>query len=122
MKTKITIETGSLKDFLSLFDKEEKISDLELGDTWHPSSGFVDQSILKEKNKIVDIIDFDYDFKGLVLFNGNLKSYTLRLLEESNDKHSVKFEVDGSKKGIRLLENKIIEQNAYYPEKYKLKK
>jgi hypothetical protein len=120
MKTKITIETDSLKDFLALFDIDEKIIDLELGDTWHAKSGFVDETILEGNHKIIDIIEFDYDFNGLVFFKGKLNSFHLRLMEVNNNMNTVKFEVNSSEKEIRILKNKIIEQNAYHPKKYKL--
>ena len=70
---KASIKTKHLKDFLSLFDKEAVLDNLELGDTWHPSSGYVDESILNGKNKIKDILDFDYDFKGLVAFEADIE-------------------------------------------------
>lgn len=65
---KFLIDEVPLKYFLNLFDPEDKVDLVELGDTWHPSNGFVDESILGEIENVKQFIDFDYDFKGLVYF------------------------------------------------------
>ncbi len=68
INTKIKVKGNALKSILSLFNPSKEITKLQLGDTWHPSSGFVDESILNGKKTIQEILEFHYDFKGLVLF------------------------------------------------------
>jgi len=119
MKTKLNIKTNSLKDFLSLFDQDMVLDKLSLGDTWHPSSGFVDEGILDGKRKIKEVIDFDYDFNGLIGFNADLGNMKLRLLSDATDSSDGrKFEVKGSEQDLKILRNKIIEKNEYFPGRY----
>ena len=106
-----SIKTTYLKDFLSLFDKEAVLRNLELGDTWHPSSGYIDESILNGKNKIKDILEFDYDFKGLVAFEANIEEINVTFKNEA-------FAITGPESAIRGINDKVIELNAYTPEKY----
>lgn len=117
MKQKLLIKTTSIKSFLALFDKEEAIKELQLGDTWHPSSGFIDENILENKNKIQDILEFTYDFKGLVCFEGvigNLK-VKYKALEEEYEQ----YEIIGNDEKIIEIENKLIELNSYKPKSFK---
>ncbi|WP_266204205.1 hypothetical protein [Pontibacter kalidii] len=65
---KLILEDIPLKLFLKLFQPEDKVEVKELGDSWHPSSGFVNESILREVRKINQIINYEYDFRGLVYF------------------------------------------------------
>lgn len=117
MKQKLLIKTTSIKSFLELFHKEEVIKEIQLGDTWHPSSGFIDENILEGKNKIQDILEFPYGFKGLVCFEGiigNLK-VKYKALEEEYEQ----YEIIGNNKEIREIENKIIKLNSYKPKSFK---
>ena len=99
-----------------LFDQNAELKNLALGDTQHPSSGFVDEEILKGKHKISDIVEFDYDFKGLILFQAKLGTMELLLVQESGqpDKKEV-YEVLGMIKDLEILKNRAIEENAYHP-------
>ena len=111
MMKKASIKTRYLKDFLSLFDKEDSLIDLALGDTWHPSSGYIDENILNGKNKVKDILEFNYDFKGLVGFEAKINGVNIVYKNET-------FEIEGSETEIRSIGNKAIEINAHTPEKY----
>jgi len=108
---KASIKTESLKEFLSLFDKETTLSDLAFGDTCHPSSGYIDETILKGKNKVKDIIEFNYDFKGLVGFEAIINGVNIIYKNEE-------FEVMGSDIEIQKIGEKVTELNAYTPGKY----
>lgn len=116
MYFKALVITNSLKDFLMLFDQNAELKNLALGDTQHPLSGFVDEEILKGKHKVSDIVEFDYDFKGLILFQAKLGSMELLLVQESGqpDKKEV-YEVLGMIKDLEVLKNRAIEENAYHP-------
>ena len=108
---KASIKTKGLKDFLSLFDKEATLVDLTFGDTWHPSSGYIDESILNDKNKVKDLLEFNYDFKGLVGFEAKINSINIVYKNDT-------FEIKGPEAEIRNISDKVIELNAYTPEKY----
>ncbi len=76
MPVQLLIEEIPLKHFLRLFAPDTSIESLELGDTAHPSSGFVNEAILGEIKTVKQLVDFDYEFEGLVHFQaviGNLK-------------------------------------------------
>lgn len=119
MSDKLLIKAKCLKDFLFLFDKEQELIGLSLGDTWHPSSGFVDESILEGKYRVIDVLDFDYEFEGLVGFEAEIGKIKIHLLTYPNeDRELEEYEVSGSKEDLRSIYNKVIEQNAYYPNKY----
>jgi hypothetical protein len=48
MNHKLLIKTQSVKALLGLFSSNEQLNDLSLGDTWHSSSGYIDEGILKD--------------------------------------------------------------------------
>ena len=98
MKNIAQIKAPSLKDFLSLFDEKNELKNLSLGDSWHPSSGFVDEGILEGKNRIVELLNFDYDFKGLVHFQAEINEVHLRLI---GDEDKETFEIEGNMKEIK---------------------
>ena len=108
---KASIKTRSLKDFLSLFDKEATLANLSFGDTWHPSSGYIDESVLNGKNMVKDLLQFNYDFKGLVEFEAQIDSITVVYKNDT-------FEIKGPEAEIRKINDKVTELNAYTPEKY----
>ncbi|MGH1539633.1 MAG: hypothetical protein ACRBHB_04365 [Arenicella sp.] len=110
---KASIKTSNLKDFLSLFDEESIIIDLNFGDTWHPSSGYIDESILNGKNTVRDLLDFDYDFKGLVCFDGKIEGIDVYFKNHE-------FEIIGTDCQMRKISDKVIEKNAYFPGKFTL--
>ena len=120
MAKKLLIKVKSLKEFLALFDNDNYLENLSLGDTWHPSSGFVDESILDGKRKVGDILAFDYDFEGLIGFEAQIGDVDVKLLEPSDNGELEPYEVRGAEKNLRNLYNKCIEKNAYYPDIYRV--
>lgn len=102
---KIRIQKIPLKRFLQLFRPEDKIHVSDLGDTWHPSSGFVDEKILGDAETVQELLDFDYDFKGLVLFIATIDHLKIDYEREV-------FEITGDKKQLYRLIKKIEELNA----------
>jgi hypothetical protein len=119
MTDKLLIKVKCLKDLLTLFDKEQKFDSLTFGDTWHLSSGFVDESILEGKNHVIDILNIDYDFEGLVGFEAEIGEITIRLLTYPNeDRELEEYLVSGPMVELRSIYNKVIAQNAYHPNKY----
>jgi hypothetical protein len=119
MTNRLLIQVKCLKDFLSLFDKEQKFKSLAFCDTWHPSSGYVDESFLVGKNRIKDILGSDYEFNGLVGFEAEIGNIKIHLLKHPNEDSKLEeYVVSGAREELRTIQNKIIEQNAYYPNKY----
>ena len=55
-----------------LFHPADKIQVVELGDTWHPSSGFIDECVCREMRTVGQILHINYDFKGLVYLEAHL--------------------------------------------------
>lgn len=117
MKSNIHIMSSCLKDVLSLFDRNVELKKIILGDTWHPSSGFVDEKVLGGKNRVSELLDFNYNFKGLVEFEAFLNSIKIELI--NNNENGKDFVIRGNAREIERLKNKIIEENAHHPNKYK---
>ena len=82
------IQTASLQEFLSLLDPEAVVVDLELSDTWHPSAGIVDEKFLADCDTVGDILDFPYDFRGLILLKCCINGLNIEFKNEA-------FEVSG---------------------------
>ena len=73
----ITITDRPLKKLLEIFDEKDEIIIVELGDTWHPAYGFVDESYFKDIKTIRDLMNLDYNFKGLVIFKAIINQITI---------------------------------------------
>jgi hypothetical protein len=117
----LTIRTRSLKDLLNLFNPEETFVRLSLGDTWHPSSGFIDEEILKGKNKVRELIEFDYNFEGLVGFQAGLGNVEVSLITHSDeDSDQQEYEILGTPIELRNLKNKANELNCYDENRYQV--
>jgi hypothetical protein len=96
--SKQTIPTASLREFLALFAATAVVENLELGDTWHPSAGFVDEEILAGCRTVGDILAFPYDFRGLIEFNCRIDGVEVKFQDET-------FEIGGDDwKIYRLLD------------------
>lgn len=102
---KLVFEDIPLKTLLNLFEPEENIRVMELGDTWHPSGGFVDERMLAPAEKVRQILEFDYDFRGLVVFRAEIGAIDVHY-------HNGAFELSGDRKSIDALSNKIKRNNA----------
>ena len=121
MSNKLLIKSKCLKDFLSLFDGDCCIESLSLGDTWHPSSGFVDENILDGKREIKDILGFRYEFEGLISFEAKIGSVAVRLMAYPNeDRELEEYQVRGSEEDLRSIYIKIVEENACCRGKYQV--
>ena len=109
----IRIKETKLKILLSIFPSDSKIVITELGDTWHPSSGFVDESILDGAETVQDVLNFDYDFIGLVLFTARIDGLLINLVENV-------FEISGTDNEIQVILSKINRQNEIVGPKIEL--
>jgi hypothetical protein len=68
MKVNQLIHVYSLKHFLALFNADCVLENLQLGDTAYPLYCLMDETILKGKNTVQEILNFPYNFLGLILF------------------------------------------------------
>jgi hypothetical protein len=111
---RLIIYTKSLKDFLNLFDKTAELETLSLGDTWYPANGFADEQILEGKRRVGEIINFHYDFIGLVSFECIINGVFIKL-NTAMDAAKQTYELHGFDYQLRFLTAKIIELNAVKP-------
>ncbi len=89
----LEINERPLKEFFKLFDTDEALEIIELGDVWHPSSGFVDETTFRHIKTVNDLLNTDYDFKGLVIFIAKIRGLSV-------DYHGGCYKITGDKKGI----------------------
>jgi len=102
---KLLIDEAPLKHFLKLFEPEKKVDLVELGDTWHPRNGFVDESILGEIENVRQIIDFDYDFKGMVYFEAVIADLKINYSDQL-------YTITGDRQQLEKIVSKIKALNA----------
>lgn len=95
----------TLKQALAVFDPSASIIVTTLGDTWHPSSGYVNEKILGNAKTVRDVLEFDYDFHGLIEFEATIDPYQITYGGDSEFCVSAENEKD-----IKRLEAKILEQ------------
>jgi hypothetical protein len=114
---KLLVHAKSLKAFLSLFEEASVLQHLSLGDTLHASSGFVDAEILDGKRTVTEIINYPYDFDGLVEFICEIGALKTRLTKQDNSEYQL-YEIEGEDFKLREIINKIITKNALTPDEY----
>ncbi len=102
---KIVLADIRLKTFLEIFDRDDQIQVVELGDVGYLSSGFVDETILGTVDRINHILNFDYDFEGLVYFEAYVQEIKVVY-------HNQVYELTGSRTQIDKLLSKIKMKNA----------
>lgn len=116
---KASIETKDFIKFLKLFGEKGSIEDLQIGDTLYKREGWIDKSILKGNHSIEGILNLDYEFNGLQGFNGIINEYNIKLAPRTC--HNLEFIIEANKNKLRDLEFKIIEQNAFTPEIFRIR-
>src|ERR687891_226927 len=100
---KLIVRTKSLKQFLSLFEPGLELEQLQLGDTGHPSSGYVDQKILETRARVADVLNFNYDFHSLVLFICRINHMDVELCSEKEENGYEYYSIVGQEKELRKL-------------------
>src|SRR3954466_4302834 len=81
----LIIKNTALKKLLELFEGHDNLFVKELGDTWHPDNGFVDESYFKNIQTIDDLRAIDYDFKGLVVFEAQIRDLKIQYKSDTNE-------------------------------------
>ena len=119
MNEALRIKVQNLKDLLRVFDPEKELVEFSLGDTWHPSFGYIDESIFGDDVTVKDVLDYEYEFSGLVGFVAGVGEVKIQYLDFTEEKSDyMNFLVSGSEKELRNLMSKITELNAYNPDTY----
>ncbi|MGD1890047.1 MAG: hypothetical protein ACFB15_05530 [Cyclobacteriaceae bacterium] len=98
----------TLKNFLGLFNPNDKFILIELGDTWHPDNGFVNESILGGVKVVSQIIDYDYDFRGLVYLDATIAGVDVKF-------HDQVYTLSGGKTSLEKIISKIKALNHSSP-------
>jgi hypothetical protein len=96
----IEIEHFHLKKLLSCFNEQAILKNLQLGDTAHPSSGYIDENILEGKNNVADLLAFNYNFEGLVHFECEIEDYKIELKKEV-------FYITATEWKLKLMEDNL---------------
>jgi len=94
--SEVIISDRPLKEFFQLFNKKETLNIIQLGDTWHPSSGFVDKTYFSHIKTVDDFFKTDYDFKGLVIFIAEIRELHI-------ENHNQIYKITGDKNEIEKL-------------------
>ena len=101
----LTLADVPLKHFLRLFDAAAPMQILELGDTWHPSRGYVDESISGKVERVEQLLAYDYDFRGLVYFEAYVQDVAVKYQQNQ-------YELHGKTKALEQLLSQIRALNA----------
>ena len=94
MKSRITIIGPDVKSILSLDDDEIPVTDVTLGDTCHPSSGYVNEDRIRGSRPFLHRWHLIMTFR-LVEFSATIGATVVELVEESNGQS--KYNVVGPK-------------------------
>jgi hypothetical protein len=94
----MTISNIHLKELLRLFNTTDDLTIIELGDTWHPADGFVDESYFNNIKTVQQFLEIEYDFKGLVIFNAQINDVAIKYNPDTD-----KFELDGNEQTIERI-------------------
>lgn len=99
---KLVIKNRDLKAVLRLFPVAEPLQITELGDTLHPTSGFVDESYFSNIHTVDDLLTTDYDFNGLVIF-----SATVQNIDIDYETRSAEFVLTGDAAMLQQIQNQL---------------
>ena len=79
-----------------------------MGDTCHPSSGYITERNIGEIHTVSDLLNFDYEFPCLVEFGARIGSTFVEKIADSEDRG--KYQIVASSKEIHRLESTINEK------------
>jgi hypothetical protein len=105
MKKSIKLKFIPLKTLLQLFTPQDKMELYDLGDTWHPSIGFVDEAVVGEVKVVKDLLNYDYEFSGLVALHASINDLNVKLSNEG-------YLIEGEAKSVYGLLTAIENYNA----------
>jgi hypothetical protein len=105
MQKTIKIKFIPLKILLQLFSPQDRMELYDLGDTWHPSIGFVDETVVGEVKVVKDLLNYNYEFSGLVAFHAIINDLTVKLSSEG-------YIVEGEAKNVYILLTNLENYNS----------
>jgi|GEM_PF-2706446 len=114
MKNKLLIKSKNLKEFLLIFETYEILHNLSLGDTCHPSSGYITEEILGENPTVKSLLSFNYEFEGLIEFVAKISTFEIKAVNSCLGEGNI-FEITAAECQLRTLRYKIIEINTLVP-------
>ncbi|MBP9761272.1 MAG: hypothetical protein KBD15_03480 [Candidatus Magasanikbacteria bacterium] len=97
----LIIKEIPLKQLIEYFDKQAPLIIHELGDTLHPSHGFIDQSFFDTIQTVNNFLNIDYDFQGLVSFVADIDAVHIYF-----DNQNREFVLSGDTKKLKILQQK----------------
>lgn len=104
-KGKLLLADLPLKQLFLLFDADEAITILALGDVMHPASGYVDAAVVADIKLLGELLVHPYDFEGLVYFKAIIQNALITYTLEQ-------YEIEGDVKTLAKIENRIRENNC----------
>ena len=101
MKSHITIIGPDVKSILALYNNDTPVTDVILGDTCHPDSGYVNEELIRDIKTVSALRTFDYDFPCLVEFRATIGTTVMKLVGGSNGRST--YNIVGPKRAIRNI-------------------
>lgn len=108
----LTIVVQQLKQLLFLLDSKKKISKLIFGDTGHPMHGFIDETILKGNHSIEALMEMDYNFRGLVIFEMEMGTIKIQWVVDNT------YEITGPAHELKEVVDQLMRETQLHPERY----
>ena len=109
MKSHITLIGSNVKSILTLYDDDMPVTDVILGDTCHPNSGYVNEELIRDIKTVSALLAFDYDFPCLVEFRATIGTTVVKLVGESNGLSE--YHIVGPKRAIRKIIDILLTKN-----------
>jgi hypothetical protein len=94
-----------LKHLLRLFAPDAPLRIQALGDTQHPSAGYVDEALVRGIAQVSELLAFPYDFAGLVNFEATVADIMVAY-------HGEHYQLTGPPKAMQRLLAQLQHLNA----------
>ena len=101
----LRLADAPLKHLLRLFAADAPLHIQALGDTQHPSAGYVDETLVPGITQVGELLAFPYDFAGLVHFEATAADITILYKGES-------YQLTGPLKAIQRLLAQLRQLNS----------
>ncbi|RZK98844.1 MAG: hypothetical protein EOO62_25740 [Hymenobacter sp.] len=94
-----------LKSFMRLFEADTPLQIVALGDTAHPSGGYVNEALVSHVGQVSHLLAHPYDFAGLVHLEAVVAQLALTYQHE-------RYTLSGAAKSLARLTQRIRELNT----------
>ena len=119
MTSQLQITTAQLKNLLALFDGDTPLSNVMLGDTCHPQSGYISEQFITGIHTVSALLAVEYDFPCLVEFSATIGATSVKRQDGANGQDI--YVITGTSKAISQIRNAIIARNAAGQQLYSYK-